>query len=147
MLSYLYPAVYLSSINPASIFKGGALKGNTTAKSIRNGLVLFQFVLSISLIICTLIIAKQNEYLRNKKLGFDKEHVLVIDGTESILRNRSGFLKVAANDPRIQNVSNGQAVPGKQIGTTQLSVEGNQGAGSVSTNWITVGFNYITSSD
>ena len=36
-------------------------------------------------------------YLRNKKLGFDKEHVLVIDGTESILRNRSGFLKVAAN--------------------------------------------------
>ena len=144
LLSYLYPAVYLSSINPASIFKGGALKGNTTAKSIRNGLVLFQFVLSISLIICTLIIAKQNEYLRNKKLGFDKEHVLVIDGTESILRNRSGFLKVAANDPRIQNVSNGQAVPGKQIGTTQLSVEGNQGAGSVSTNWITVGFNYIT---
>jgi putative ABC transport system permease protein len=78
LLSGLYPAFILSSFNPVVVMKG-KFTGSSDGKWIRNGLVVFQFWISIILIIGTLVIRGQMEYMQNKSLGFDKEQVLVVE--------------------------------------------------------------------
>lgn len=78
LLSGLYPAFVLSSFNPVVVMKG-KFTGNNKGKWIRNGLVVFQFWISIILIIGTLVIREQMEFVQSKSLGFDKEQVIVID--------------------------------------------------------------------
>jgi len=74
LLAGSYPAFYLSSLKPLDIMKGFINKNPGNAK-FRRVLVVFQFSLSILLIICTLIIGKQLTYMQNKKLGFDKDNI------------------------------------------------------------------------
>jgi len=74
LLAGSYPAFYLSSLKPLDIMKGFINKNPGNAK-FRRVLVVFQFSLSILLIICTLIIGKQLTYMQNKKLGFNKDNI------------------------------------------------------------------------
>ena len=74
MVANSYPALYLSSLSPMSIFKGGNQTGTKTG-FIRS-LIIFQFTLSITLIICTLFVFKQLSYVKNKNLGIDKENII-----------------------------------------------------------------------
>jgi putative ABC transport system permease protein len=78
-LAGLYPSFVLSSFKPAIV-----LKGNFTATSkgkwMRSGLVVFQFCISISLVICTLIMQQQTKFISQKDLGYNKEELLVIEG-------------------------------------------------------------------
>ncbi len=74
LLAGSYPAFYLSSLKPLDIMKGVITKnpGNT---QFRRVLVIFQFSLSVLLILCTLIVGKQLNYMQNKKLGFNKDNI------------------------------------------------------------------------
>jgi len=74
LLAGSYPAFYLSSLNPSDIIKGVINKDPGNAK-FRRVLVVFQFTLSIVLIICTLIIENQLNYMQNKKLGYNKDNI------------------------------------------------------------------------
>ncbi len=72
-----YPALFLSSLKPVKVLKG-SLKFTPLALLFRKGLVVFQFVLSIVLIICTIIIAQQVNYVRTENLGFNKENLIYV---------------------------------------------------------------------
>lgn len=71
-----YPALYLSSFKPIQVLKGYKTMQNNAAAYFRKGLVIFQFAISIILIVCTTIIYRQIQYTRNRQLGFDKENLL-----------------------------------------------------------------------
>ena len=79
LIGGLYPALILSSFKPITALQGNisTYKQNTW---LRNGLVIFQFWISTTLIIVTLIIQKQVRFMSNKNLGFDKEQVMILDG-------------------------------------------------------------------
>ncbi|MDB5133013.1 MAG: yknZ 3 [Mucilaginibacter sp.] len=79
----MYPALYLSGFKPVQVLKG-TLSAGSKSSVLRNSLVVFQFTTSIILIISTLVIYNQMQYILNKKVGFDKDQVVVIQGTNTL---------------------------------------------------------------
>ncbi len=78
LLSGTYPAILIPSFNIISSLKGKTFQANSGIK-LREGLVVFQFTLSILLIIGTLVVSRQMDYILNKNLGLDKENIVFIN--------------------------------------------------------------------
>ena len=83
IISGLYPAFYLSAFKPAQVLKGNLATGSK-GPVLRNSLVVFQFTASIMLIIGTMVIYNQLHYILNQKVGFDKDQVVIIQGTNTL---------------------------------------------------------------
>jgi putative ABC transport system permease protein len=109
-----YPAFYLSSFRPAQVLKGqqGGVKGKSFVRSL---LVVFQFTMSIALIIGTLAINRQLNYMQNKKLGFNKDQVLVVNKTDDLGKQVHAFKQELLANPGIVAVSNSTNLMGEQI--------------------------------
>ncbi|MCX6236202.1 MAG: ABC transporter permease [Bacteroidia bacterium] len=110
LLSGLYPAFYLSSFKPIDVLKGNlGLSGRSSG--IRSGLVIFQFTASIFLIAGTFIIQNQLGYIMNKKLGFDKEQVLILNGTNTLGNNLKPFKERLLELSSVKSVSVSDFLP------------------------------------
>jgi putative ABC transport system permease protein len=115
LLAGLYPAFFLTRFDPAKVLKGGAQSG--TGKSIfRRSMAVIQFVISITLIIGTIIIFKQMEYIQNKSLGFDKENVILIPAdSQQVSQNIEAFRNTLTADTRIKSFSVSSNIPGSAM--------------------------------
>jgi len=111
VLSGFYPALYLSGFKPLTLLKG-PLTQASKGLNLRNFLVVFQFAISLFLIISTLIISGQLRLIRTKKLGFDRDHVVVINLTGSKITDRRDVVKnELLQHPGIKGVTFTQTLP------------------------------------
>ena len=105
-----YPAFYLTSFKPVDTLRG-KLKAGIKSKGIRKILVIFQFTMSTGLIICTLLIYKQLQYIQNKDLGFDKNNLIVLKNAGSLGTNKNAFKEELLKMPEVEDVSICNLVP------------------------------------
>lgn len=122
-----YPAFYLSGFSPINVLKGKlTTKGGSAV--FRKSLVAFQFMISIFMLISTLIVFDQLQFMRNKDLGFEKERVVRIGMNERALREKSQVLiNQLKQMPEVSSVGTASSSPGLGIGKLLLKVEDNEG--------------------
>ncbi|MFN8341007.1 MAG: ABC transporter permease [Cyclobacteriaceae bacterium] len=94
LLAGFYPAVVLSGFNPVIVMKG-KFTGNRSGTWLRNGLVVFQFAVSIVLIIGTLVVGNQMQFMARMNLGFQRDQVFLVDGVFSMRDKARTFLEEA----------------------------------------------------
>jgi len=122
LLAGSYPAFYLSAFRPTSVLSG-KLKSGSRNKSIRNVLVVSQFVISAALILSTIIISKQTNYMLNKDLGFDKEQLIVIRRM-NILEDQIEIFKQEVNKlPGVIHSTHSTMYPGNPNNNNGYKIE------------------------
>ncbi len=99
-----YPAFFLSSFKPILVLKG-RFSGTKKSIGLRQGLVVFQFCISVCLIIGTAIVYLQLSFIQNKKLGYDKEQLLVLSNSWALGKNEAVFKEQLLKDSRVVNVT------------------------------------------
>ncbi len=134
LLSGSYPAFYLSSFLPVKVLKGKISSGKSRG-TLRKVLVVFQFVISIAMIVGTLVISKQLNFLRSKDLGFDKNNVLVatVQADTNFLKKMPTFREELMQNPNVENLSTSNGYPGNINGIIVMKVEQDTKFGSDST--------------
>jgi putative ABC transport system permease protein len=125
ILAGLYPAFFLSSFKLTHVLKGTHLAGRGHgALHLRNGLVVFQFAMSVMLIIGSLVIYRQLEYIKNQRLGFDKEHVVVIHNADTLRGQLKPYMDRLKQRSDVLGVSAVRSVPGRGSPNWGIGVEG-----------------------
>jgi putative ABC transport system permease protein len=109
-----YPAFVLSGFNPVVVMKGN-FSASSKGTWLRNSLVIFQFSISIVLIVGTLVVHEQMQYIQNKSLGFDKEQMLVVQRAFTLDREKAQtFVEEIRSLPEVLGASGSQALPGRE---------------------------------
>jgi putative ABC transport system permease protein len=112
ILSGIYPAFYLSSFKPISVLKG-KLINSFSGSMIRKGLVVFQFIISICLILSVIVMEQQLRFINRQQLGFNKNQqiILPLQSPEAI-KNYQILKNDLLKNPAIKSVTSGSTYPG-----------------------------------
>ena len=122
VLAGLYPAFFLSSFKIINVLKGSSGSSEPARKNLlQSSLVVFQFTVSTALIIATFIVYQQLHFMQNKKLGYDKDQLLVVNDTWPLGNNEYAFKQQLMRDSRVVNASVSTNIPGNgNMGGTEI---------------------------
>jgi putative ABC transport system permease protein len=118
-----HPALYLTKFTPVTILAGHLHSGNKRS-IFRNGLVIFQFMISIGLIICTAIVYKQLNYVQHKNLGFEKENVIILNNAWDVGEYKDLIKQTYLNNENILSASYASRLPSDGYNSNAQKAEG-----------------------
>lgn len=141
-LSGVYPALYLSSLRPTGMLKNAAGRG---AARFRQSLVVFQFSISVSLIIGTVTVRNQLQFIQRQNLGFDRENIVYMPFSEGLKKNYETFKNELLKHSGISHVS----AMSNKTGTSRMwsmnisEWEGNKDQRKISLGLIYVDYDFL----
>ena len=117
MLAGLYPAFFLASFDPVAVLKTET-PGSLKKSMMRNVLVVFQFTVSIVLIVGTLVVQRQLNYIQNKDLGFNKEQTVIVKKTDDLSDNLKTFKQALLSNANVFAATNTGTLFGGTFGNS-----------------------------
>ncbi len=146
ILAGSYPAFFLSAFRPVEVLKG-KLRAGTTNSGFRRGLVVFQFSISIALLICTLVVGEQLDFIARKQLGFEKEHVLLVKRASALGDKLDSFQSELRRIPGILASAGTVHVPGHGEDGNGFQPEGADANEPYLLSTFTVGYDFVEALD
>ncbi|MBN1272221.1 MAG: ABC transporter permease [Candidatus Aminicenantes bacterium] len=122
----IYPSLFLASFDPVAVLKT-EIPGAHKKSRLRNILVVFQFTISIVLIIGTLIVQRQLNFMQNKNLGFNRDQVVIIKKTDDLSTKLPVFKQELLKNPNVISASNTQRLIGGNFGNSAFKMAGASG--------------------
>jgi len=137
-----YPAFFLSRFSPVMVLKGTITQGSA-GSLFRKVLVVIQFGVSVIMIICTLIVFKQLNYMKTMPQGFDQENVISLQLNGPMTRKYPVLKQVLHDNPNIKYVTSTNSAVGEGSGKLIFSVETDQGMTQKGINFAVVDYDFI----
>lgn len=119
----LYPALFMAGFRPSDTFRGVRDPGSAAAR-VRKGLLVFQFVISIFMIFCTITIWRQMRFFQNEDLGFDKEGLLVVELYGDLRRNTDALKTEMRGHSAVSLAGMASNLPGERLSVENLRPQG-----------------------
>lgn len=136
-----YPAFFISGYDPVKVLHGNLNKG-VKNRQVRSIFVIFQFTISILIIILSMVVLAQVDYMLNKKLGFDKERIVVIRRPDALKDKIDDFKKEILKNPNIESVTNSNSIPGRDFMSSSYIFESDSVRETLLMNLIFVNYDF-----
>jgi putative ABC transport system permease protein len=137
-----YPAFFLSRFSPVTVLKGEITQGSA-GSLFRKILVVIQFAVSVIMIICTMVVFRQLNYLKNKDQGFDQTNVISLQLNGDMQRKYPVIKQTLTDNPNIKYVTSTNTAVGQGSGKVIFSVETDQGMVQKGVNFAVVDYDFI----